>query len=296
MKDFKGKRAVALGSFDGLHSGHIEVIKKAAESGYAPTVFCINKLLPAKRLLSDSLKKKYMLNAGACEIIEQSLDDIRDMSPEQFVMDILKERLNTAFAVCGFNYRFGKNGASDAIELKRLCEKYGIECEICPPVVQSGITVSSTAIRRYIENGEIEAANGMLGYNYTVDFAVASGRQIGRTIGVPTINQILPSNFVSPRRGVYASYVTLKGVRYAGVTNFGVKPTIEEKDAPMYETWIAGFSGSLYGKNVETSLLRFIRDEKKFRNLDELKGQIICDAKISREIFDENARAERVLY
>ena len=127
----------------------------------------------------------------------------------------------------------------------------------------------------------------MLGSPYTIDFEVVSGRHIGRLMGTPTINQVLPDGFVQPKMGVYASYVLVDGKRLPAVTNFGIKPTISGDDSPIYETWIMDFDGDLYSRRIQTSLLKFIRPEQKFPGLDELRRQIKSDGQASKEIFEE---------
>ena len=238
--------------------------------------------------MSGSYKCKRLFDMGTKRVILQPLGEIKEMPPREFVTQILVKRLNAGFVCCGYNFHFGKNGAGDSEMLSELCEESSVVCEICPPVCVNGEPVSSSAIRKKIESGDVKGANALLGYDYTIDFEVVSGRRLGRILGTPTINQLLPEDFVKPRYGVYASYVLIDGKRLPGVTNIGIKPTLGGTDAPVCETWIMDYDGDLYGRNIETSLLHFVRPEMKFAGLNELKEQILADGKKSREIFEKS--------
>lgn len=151
-------------------------------------------------------------------------------------------------------------------------------------VCYKGERVSATRIRDAVERGEMADAAAMLGRPFGFEFEVVHGNRIGRTIGTPTINQHFPEHFILPRFGVYASCVHIGGRTYCGVTNVGVKPTVGS-DRALSETWIPDFSGDLYGKTLRLELLAFIRDEKKFANLDALKAEIRRNEKQARKIF-----------
>ena len=145
-----------------------------------------------------------------------------------------------------------------------------------PPVVLDGDRISSTRIREYIKKGNMALAWRMMGRPYSLCFPVVSGNKIGRTIAFPTINQVYPEHFMIPRFGVYVSVTEVDGELYPSVTNVGVKPTVGS-DCPLAETFILNFSGNLYGKKVRVNLCHFIRPEKKFSSIDELRIQIARD-------------------
>ncbi len=301
----KHPRAVALGIFDGVHLGHRAVIMNSAgvelpEGGRAfSTVFTFSKLPPVKEnpkeLMSLEQKKAVFKGLGVDELILADFEIMRDLAPEQFVNEILKDRLDARRVCCGFNYRFGKDGAGDAETLRRLCQPLGIEVVIVPPVEVGGEPVSSTRIRRLIENGEMEQAAKLLGRPFTLDIEVAMGQKLGRLLGVPTINQVLPDNFIRPKFGVYISCAEVEGVARFGITNIGIRPTVGA-DKPLAETWIIDFEGDLYGKRVPVTLVKFLREEKKFGSVEELKQQILSDAGKARAIFAKNKGIKAVLF
>jgi riboflavin kinase/FMN adenylyltransferase len=289
----KCPRAVALGMFDGVHLGHRAAIMNSAgveiESGgwacssvftFASPPFKEN----AWELISLKQKKAVLTGLGVDELILVDFESVRQMTPEQFVRDILKEKLDARRVCCGFNYRFGKDGSGDADTLRRLCQPLGIEVVVIPPVTVDGEPVSSSRIRRLIEDGEIERAARLLGRPFTLDIEVTVGQRLGRLLGTPTINQVLPASFVRPKFGVYLSTVVVDGVSKFGVTNIGVRPTVGA-DRPLAETWIIDFDGDLYGRHIPVTLVKYLRGEKKFDSLDQLKQQILEDAKTARAVF-----------
>ena len=145
------------------------------------------------------------------------------------------------------------------------------------PFCLDGCVVHSTAIKNLIKSGEIARANKLLGYNFSIEGKVIEGNRIGRTIGSPTINQLFPDNIVMPKFGVYKSVTYLDGRTMPSVTNVGVKPTVGYKDSPLAETHIMDYDGDLYGRTLRVSLLDFIRPERRFESVDELKNQLDRD-------------------
>jgi riboflavin kinase/FMN adenylyltransferase len=180
---------------------------------------------------------------------------------------------------CGENFRFGKGAAGDTAALRHLCGD-SPAVEVLPLVILDGAPISSSQIRAAIRAGEMERANRLLGRRFTIDFEVVHGRQLGRTLGTPTINQPFPEGFVEPKFGVYATLATAQGREYAAVTNVGVKPTVGS-DRVLAETYIHGFSGDLYGQSVRVSFLRFLRPERKFEGIEALREQIVRDSEIA---------------
>ena len=148
-----------------------------------------------------------------------------------------------------------------------------------------GKPVSSTRIRELIAQGEVEEANRLLGRPFSYDFPVVHGRQLGRTLGFPTVNQPIPDGFILPRFGVYASLVEVDGEKYYGVTNVGIKPTVGS-DGPVCETWMPDYHGrELYGETVRTELHGFVRSERRFPGLYELREQIFRDRETAKKII-----------
>lgn len=278
-------RAVALGVFEGLHIGHRAVIcQVAGRDGLAAGVFTFSGHLPKEdvdELLPPGRRDYLLENMGIEELFTADFETIRDLSPEEFVRDVLHGQLDVRLVACGFNYRFGKGGAGDVNTLRRLGRTYGIQVVAVPAVEVEGEPVSTSRIRRCLKEGEMALAGRLLGAPFCLDFEVVHGRQLGRTMGTPTINQPLPEGFVQPRFGVYASAVEVQGHVTYGVTDIGVKPTVGA-DAPLAETWIPDFQGDLYGQRIRVMPLRLLRGEKKFASIQALKEQIHRDGQAAR--------------
>ena len=290
------KTAVALGSFDGLHRGHMSVIACTAdfkrECGLSPRVllFDTHPMLVIKgsapdRIMQDCLRDEILARSGIeTEVIPFIY--IKDMTCREFFEEILIKKLNAGAVCCGWNYRFGKGGEGDSETLSALCEEYGVMLKIVPHVDFEGEPISSTRIRKAVENGKIPLANAMLGREFRYKSTVVSGHQRGRLIGAPTINQHFDKNFVLPQKGVYASITVVEGKEYPSVTNIGLRPSFENEDFRS-ETCILGFAGDLYGQDIEVRLLEYLRDEIKFDSMEKLSAQVEKDAQKSKELFAE---------
>lgn len=277
--------AVALGYFDGLHPGHMGVISAAlAQRDLKPAVFTFNcdttlpKFKSPEDIISFENKRELLERAGVEYIYAPDFAEVCTLTAEDFVRGILREKLNAGYACCGRNFRFGLGGQGTPERLMKLGEPLGIRVEIVEDVCMDGELISSSKIRELIRMGKIEEANRLLGYEWQFKLPVVHGNEIGRTISFPTINQILPETVVLPRFGVYQSYVHVRGKNYRGITNIGIRPTIENSRGVICETHILDFDGDLYGEDIEVALCRFIRPETRFGSLEELKNQIAKDA------------------
>lgn len=279
------KTAVALGYFDGLHSGHVFVISCALNERFAPAVFTFNcdttlpKFQSPEDIISFENKCELLDKMGVKYLYAPDFAEVCGLSDEDFVKEVLVKRLNAAFACCGRNFRFGKNACGTPERLAEIGEKYGITVKIAEDVCLDGELISSTHIRELIRKGEIEAANRLLGYELMFNLPVVHGNELGRTIDFPTINQVIPETNIIPRFGAYKSYVQVHGKNYRGITNIGVRPTVADNKKVVMETHIVGFSGNLYGEKIAVSLVKFIREERKFADLNELKKQLKEDLK-----------------
>ncbi|MBR6872295.1 MAG: riboflavin biosynthesis protein RibF [Ruminococcus sp.] len=285
--------AVALGVFDGVHLGHRTVIDRAVSLGNGElrsAVFTFRQDTVVNkgrvRLLSDE-DKLYRLSQRRVDIVcSPDFNEVRGLSPEDFVREIVAGQLRCRYAVCGNDFRFGKAAAGDARLLAELGREYGFETVVLDKLALGGETVSSTLIKEHIQNGEIVRANELLGYRFGYRLPVIHGMELARTWDFPTINQLLPPGIVMPRFGVYCSRVKFGGQRYTGVTNIGIKPTLGKTRAPLAETYILGYNGDLYGKTVQVSLERFLRPERKFDSLEDLRRQIGLDtAEASKKLM-----------
>ena len=289
------KTAVALGYFDGIHLGHKAVIGKAVDakkSGLVPAAFTFSSTPKSKdknsQLLTYNEKLSIFENLGIEILYILDFENLKDYSPEDFVKKIISEVFNAGEVFCGFNYRFGKTGAGSTDELNKLCEKENIKVGICNPVELDGDLVCSTEIRNALKNGDIKKANRFLGYDFGLKSEVLKGNNIGSKIDTPTINQKFENGIILPKFGVYASIVTIENERYTGVTNIGVKPTVGSRNLPNCETWMPEYKGdNLYGKTVDVRLKEFIRPERKFNSLDELKAEIINNGKTAIKLLSK---------
>ncbi len=289
------KLALALGTFDGLHRGHLNVLGEAkafTEIGFTPAMLMFDTHPQAvlkgnaPPLLITSEEKEEKAKALGVLPVHISFEEIRNLSPEEFLRDILIQKHNVGAVICGENFLFGKDGGGNSKILCELCEKYGIIYKMAQSIDYKGEMISATRIREALANGDIKTANDMLGRNFSYDFLVVEGNKIGKKIlGFPTINQHFPTGFINLKHGVYASQSTVDGVIYPSVTNFGCHPTIGG-DQVLSETCILGFDGDLYYQKIKVELLDFLRAEKKFNSKDELKAQIDYDSKSAIEIFN----------
>ena len=288
------KTAVALGLFDGVHLGHRAVLKIACEqkkSGLIPAVFTFVPESAAYKPDSSAgyiygLKKKLTL-IGECGIVRMEVLPFRlvqGMSGEEFAQRVLRDRMNAAFVCCGRDFRFGNGASCGVSELMEFGKSCGFDVQTADDVKSGDVTVSSSVIRKMLTDGDIQGANALLGKPYTILGNVVDGNHIGRTIDFPTINQNFSEGQLVPHYGVYSGSVCVDGEVYRTVTNIGVKPTIAGERRPLAETHIIGYSGDLYGRELCVGLKGFIRGERRFGSLDELRKQIAKDISFAADI------------
>lgn len=294
----KSGTAIALGYFDGLHKGHRNVISLAAaekENGLTPVCFTFSKspksVLNGTRynaLMTNEDKIKTLERLGIERTYQADFEKIMNMPAQDFAQKILIDTLKAEKLFCGFNYRYGKNGEGSAETLKSFCESKGIKLTVVPATESRGEIVSSTLIRKLIADGNVKRANELMCSRFGFSSVIEHGKRLGRELGTPTINQPLCSELVVPKFGVYASIVTLEnGDSYCGVTNIGIKPTVGG-NTPLCETWMPKYKGGeIYGQSADVRLLEFIRPERKFSGIEELKNAIIDNSKTALEIYEQ---------
>ena len=279
----EGGTAVALGFFDGIHRGHTRVIAKAVEQarerGLVPCVFTFSAPAggspkPVGELIQTEAVKRYILEQmGVEQMFCPAFEAFRGLSPEEFVRDILAGSFHARVVTCGENFRFGKNAAGTVETLRRLGEQYGIAVEVLPLERENGEIISSTMIRAALRDGDIEQANRLLGHPFTLIAPVVHGRELGRQWNYPTANQQFPPEQIIPKNGVYGTIAVCDGVRYVGSTNVGIKPTVGGRTV-LSETFLVGYEGDLYGKELTVEFYRFLRGEKKFPSTEDLRAAI----------------------
>ena len=306
---------VALGYFDGVHLGHRAIIdtarREAEKRDTVPAVWMISSegggyKKDSPQITCESEKRVLLYEAGAKYAVVHVFSEVRDLTGEEFVKLVLKDKLHVSCVVCGKNFRFGRGASMDSDALCALGHDAWIDTIVVPHVTDvCGDTVSSTKIRRLISNGDVEAAGLMLGRPYSFTSPVLEGKRLGRKIGFPTVNQVPNQGRLLPKNGVYAVCVEFftDGIRrsYAGAANVGVCPTVTDgvsdevlaregtacAEKRVCETYIVDFDGELYGRDVTVRFLRRLRGEKAFSGLDELKEQISRDALAAVQIYDE---------
>lgn len=273
------KTAIALGTFDGIHIAHRLVLE--LPDGYKKTAVIFRKPpkmffnLETELLMTFETKLEKLKKMGFSDITVLDFQKVKNVSANDF-LEFLYTKFNPQMISCGFNYRFGNNGAGDTELLQKFCDRKGIVLKICQPVKKDGVMVSSTQIRNLLKCGYIEKANEMLKEPFSFTAEVIKGEQRGRTIGFPTANQKYPEDLVKPKFGVYKTKAYIDGNIYDGITDIGIRPTFES-DYVISETHLKNFQGNLYGKTVTIMFEKFLREEKKFDSLEELKKQIKKD-------------------
>ena len=273
------KNAIALGTFDGLHTAHREVLN--LPTGYKK--IAVTFKTPPKMYFSGNYemimtfeeKCEALKTLGFGEICALDFGEVKDTPLTEFLEKIFV-KYNPSYISCGFDYRFGKGAEGNVDLLAKYCREKGIKLNVCSEITYNNQTVSSSMIREFLKNGEIERANSLLLNPFSFTGEVIEGQKRGRTIGFPTINQKYPEELVKLKFGVYKTKVLFDGKEYFGVTNIGIRPTFKS-DYVISETYIKDFSGDLYGKTVKTVPLKFLRSEIKFNSAEELKRQIEKD-------------------
>ena len=293
----KGARiSCALGNFDGVHTGHRELLLKAAKKEYGATASAVwtFRLHPqlylgthaVKIITSMEQKLEYFKETGIEYAILEDFPRISSLTPEEFAKNLLIEKLGVVHAVCGFNFSFAKKAEGNCAMLKECFEACGQYVSIIPPLKIDGDIVSSSLVRAKIEGGKVADAAKLLGHPFSIFLPVTEGRKLGRKIGIPTINQVFPENYVIPRFGVYACKCHVDGKVYFGISNVGIRPTIKEETKIINcETHILDYSGYLYGKKIQVDFCKFIRDERKFASINELVTEINQNIAEIREYF-----------
>ena len=290
----KDKRVFALGFFDGVHLGHQALLRecvtmaKALDCASAAITFdrhpksLFTQTPPA--LLSTTQTRSDLLRRYGIDHIYTFpvVDAVMSMSWRDFLQELLE--FGAAGFVCGHDFRFGNRGEGNAEKLQALCRELDLPCVIVPEQTVDGQRVSSTLIRGLIENGDMAGAIRYLGHPHIISGPVVHGKQIGRTLGIPTANLVLESDQAVPCFGVYACRCIVDGVSYPAVTNVGTRPTVSGVGVTV-EPWILDFSGDLYDRNITLEFYEFLRKETKFNGLSALQEQIRKDAERTRAFF-----------
>lgn len=279
--------AVTLGKFDGLHRGHQELVQRILKKKELKSVIFTINSHKKDVLLTVEEKRELLERLGIAYLIDcPFLPHISRMEPEEFVREILVNRLHAKYIAVGSDFRFGHDRKGDAALLLWLQQKYGFHVEVIEKETFEGKEISSTYVKEAMEQGDMELVQKLLGYPYFVSGEVLHGRKLGRTLGMPTTNLVPTTKKLLPPNGVYLSRTRIEGKIYPGITNIGYKPTIGETFRGV-ETYMFDFDGDLYGENIEVELLKYKRPEIKFDSVDALKAQMQADIAFGKEYFRE---------
>jgi riboflavin kinase/FMN adenylyltransferase len=306
LDPFKNGCVLSIGNFDGLHLGHRAVIKKLAERGEAlglPVVIMTFEPQPLEYFLGDNAPSRLMcLREKVIEFTKLPVDNLlmvrfnryfANCDAEQFIDDILINKLNVKHLVIGDDFHFGKARRGNFAMLKEKGKLYGFSVEDTGSCQVAGLRISSTLIRDALGTGDLIQAEKLLGHCYSVCGRVAHGEKLGRTIGYPTANiKMFRKN--TPVNGVFAVTMTgIDGLELEGVANVGTRPTVDGGSKVVLETYLFDFDKEIYGRYVEVRFKQKIRDEIRFQSLEQLKAQIEKDVAEAKNIFVQSKQADR---
>ena len=286
---------ILIGNFDGLHLGHQKLFKLALsyKKKYNSKIGVVtfdpipkmyfDKSITNYRLSNLNQKSRYFSDYNVDFLINKKFDKkFSKISCHNFIKNILCKSLSADYIFVSNNFRFGNKREGDVNLLKKLQKKYDYKLINPKPLYKKNKIISSTLIRKLIENGNLKIANQLLSRNWSIEGVVEKGRMMGRKIGFPTCN-INIKNYVIPKVGVYAVdvYIEKNRKKIKGIANIGYRPTFNQKKL-LLEVNLFKFSGNLYNKNLTINFTKFIRGETKFKNIDALKKQIKKDIKVAK--------------
>lgn len=289
---------VTLGNFDGVHRGHVELLQKLkakAKSYHCPSVVVTFEPHPMQvlhperefqRIFPWSDQVEQMKRWGVDYFVRHPFTlEFSKLKPKEFLVDVLFKDLHPRALVVGYDFAFGSDRQGTLKSLQDVCAENAVEVEIIPPFEKDGLIVSSSKIREFIRRGEISRAEDFLDRPFYLKGKVISGDRRGRTIGFPTAN-LEVSWSLKPRVGVYLTQMKIKEAIYPAMTNVGWNPTVSDlQDRIKIESHILGFNQEIYGQDVVLTFVKFLREEKKFSSLQELKSQLEVDLQQAKDFF-----------
>src|SRR5687767_6498021 len=289
---------LALGSFDGMHRGHLKIIervRRVAEELGATAIAMTFDPHPSKIVRPDKAPPLLMTNQQKLDALGRAgmhgvaivrfTSDLAQWDPETFVRSVLVEWLHVSEVWVGANFLFGHDRSGNFSLLRSLGARYGFRAEKIDPVRYKDFVVSSTRVRRLVSEGRVDEAGALLGHYYTLDGTVVHGQKRGSELGFPTAN-LCAENEMIPPAGVYATTANLEGMAYPAITNIGTRPTFETGEVNIIETHVLDFDKDLYGSKLRLGFVQRLRDEKKFDGVEALTAQIDADRTRARDLFD----------
>lgn len=290
----KDKAIFALGFFDGVHLGHEALLNKTSQLAKKAGLFAgavtfgthPDSLVLGQTpgLICTLADRERLLRTHLETVITLPFDEKMRQTEWMDFLDMLRRDFGAAGFVCGDDFRFGAKGKGSAASLQDYCKRENLPCAVVPEQTAEGVRISSTIIRKQLEDGDMATAVRFLGHPYLLTGTVVAGQQLGRRLGIPTANLRFPEELAVPRFGVYACRVKLDGVYHPAVTNIGTRPTVSGSGITV-EPWILDYSGDLYGKEITLEFHFFLRPEKKFDSLQDLQAEIRRNADQTRDFF-----------
>lgn len=291
---------VTIGTFDGVHIGHKAILKRLVETAKKENLDSVvltffphpRMVLQQKsdiKLINTISERTQLLENTGLEhlVIHPFTHAFSRLTALEYVRDILVNSLKAKKIIIGYDHRFGRNRNADIDDLKEFGKTYNFEVEEISAKELDDVAISSTKIRKALNEGDIDTANSYLGYHFMISGEVIKGKAIGRTIQYPTANLKLKESYkLVPKNGVYVVQSLIKGKRIFGITSIGTNPTVGGKEKTI-ETHFLNFNEDLYGKEITIEFLKFIRDEETFDSVEILRQEIIKDEKFAKQYLQE---------
>ena len=288
IESYSGQKrsAVTLGKFDGIHLGHQKLIDKIISyaSDECESIVCAFDM--HRDSLMTGRERREHLEPKVDWLIDQPFTkSLREMEAEEFIDRILYKVLRAAHIVVGTDFSFGYGKRGNAALLQEMADQYGYTVDVIEKERYLGTVISSTYIKDALAQGDVKLAERLLGYPYEMTGIVRHGKQLGRTLGFPTMNIEPEKNKILPRFGVYACRVRIDGKWYDAVGNAGIKPTVTDEQRRLLEVFVYGYDGDAYGKEITAQFCEFERPETKFGSVEELKNNVMRDMRYGERYF-----------
>lgn len=298
LSDYVDSResAVTFGKFDGLHKGHQKLIEKVRELSAGEElagIVCAFDMRPLwertgkipQMLMTPEEKQRYLGGKAGTLVNCPFSEAFRQIEAEAFIRDIICGTFHARYVVVGTDFQFGHHKRGDMGMLRQYAGEYGYEPIVIEKERYGDRIISSTYIKELLSQGDIRTVSALLGYHYGITGTVEHGRKLGRTLGFPTFNVEWPREKLAPPWGVYLSDILVDGQWFHGISNVGVKPTVSRKERVLIESFLFGYQGEAYGKEVTVRLLQFRRAERAFASVEELRACIGRDVEYGKHFF-----------
>lgn len=291
----KKASAVTLGKFDALHRGHQKLIRRVCEYADEDTASIVCAFdMGRQALLTGEEKRQHLEKQVDYLIACPFTKELREMEAEAFIREILIKKFHASHVVVGTDFQFGYKKQGNVRMLSVCADTYGYQLDVIEKERHQGVVISSTCVREALSLGNVALAKELLGYPYQLCGRVQHGKQLGRKLGFPTMNVLPEAEKIMPRFGVYTCRICVDGIWYQGIGNVGVKPTVAEGERPLAEVFAFGYAGNAYGKQAVVEFCEFLRPERKFDSIEELKAQVDEDIIKGKGFFAERKEIQTI--